>query len=67
MHISPRPSEFGFEAQPSMARKRPWLSPLLAYVVISLAAAGGAAVLAQRGVTAPLPCGEDFAAVCAAP
>ncbi len=66
MHISPRPIQFAFEA-PAAERSRGWLRPVLAYAVIVLLTAGSAVVLAHRGVGAPFPCGDEFAAACAAP
>jgi hypothetical protein len=43
-----------------------FLRPVLACAVIALLAVAGAGLLGDRGVAAPLPCGENLAA-CAAP
>jgi hypothetical protein len=65
MYVSPRPLRLP-ETVPARRRFGLLVRPVLAYAVIAILAVTGARLLADHGVSAPLPCGETLAA-CAGP
>ncbi len=65
-YFSPRPLRLP-ESFPARPQSRLLLRPVLAYAIIAILAVTGARLLADRGVSAPLPCGDNVVAVCAAP